>query len=110
MGFYNQHVMPSHINCLCGMSEITDQRRKLVPQAEGLVVEVGIGSGHNLLFFVRFLMVEQLYSARSVLRAILRPWTTVDMNSNPKHVSAEARPTGRRTKCAPAERSRRLLA
>ena len=48
MGFYNRHIMPSLINCLCGMSEITDQRRKLVPQAEGLVVEVGIGSGLNL--------------------------------------------------------------
>ena len=85
MGFYNHHVMPSLINCLCGMSEVTDQRGKLVPQAEGLVVEVGIGSGHNLLCFVRFLMVEQRYSARSVLGAVLRPWTTVDMNSNPKH-------------------------
>ena len=73
MGFYNHHVMPSLINCLCGMSEITDQRRKLVPQAEGLVVEVGIGSGHNLLCFARFLMLEQLYSARSVLRAVLLP-------------------------------------
>ena len=48
MGFYNRHIMPSLINCLCGMSKITDQRRKLVPQAEGLVVEVGIGSGLNL--------------------------------------------------------------
>ena len=48
MGFYHRHIMPNLINCLCGISEITDQRRKLVPQAEGLVVEVGIGSGHNL--------------------------------------------------------------
>ena len=48
MGFYNQYIMPSLINGLCGMSEITDQRRKVVPQAEGVVVEVGIGSGHNL--------------------------------------------------------------
>ena len=48
MGFYNRHIMPNLINGLCGMSEITDQRRKLVPQAEGVVVEVGIGSGHNL--------------------------------------------------------------
>ena len=48
MGFYNQYIMPSLINGLCGMSEITDQRRKVVPQAEGVVVEIGIGSGHNL--------------------------------------------------------------
>jgi hypothetical protein len=29
------------------------------------------------------------------------------MNSSPKHVSAEASATARRTKCAPAERSRK---
>lgn len=51
MDFYNRHIMPSLINCLCGISEVTDQRRRLVPQAEGLVVEVGIGSGHNLAHY-----------------------------------------------------------
>jgi len=65
-----------------------------------------------------FLLVEQLSSLRSgrcfllveqlirLWRAVLHARTAPVMNSSPKHVSAEARPTGRRTKCAPAERSR----
>lgn len=48
MSFYNRHIMPRFINCVCGMSEISDQRQKVVPGAEGLVVEIGIGSGLNL--------------------------------------------------------------
>ena len=53
------------------------------------------------------LLVEQLVRLR---RAVLHARTTVVMNFNPMHERAEARPTGRRTKCALAERSRRLLA
>lgn len=48
MSFYNRHVMPRLINAICGMSQFSDQRKKVVPAAEGTVVEVGIGSGLNL--------------------------------------------------------------
>jgi ubiquinone/menaquinone biosynthesis C-methylase UbiE len=48
MSFYNRHIMPRLINGVCGMSQYSDQRQKVVPRAEGLVVEIGIGSGLNL--------------------------------------------------------------
>jgi SAM-dependent methyltransferase len=48
MSFYNRHIMPRLINGVCGMSQFSDQRQKIVPMAEGLVVEIGIGSGLNL--------------------------------------------------------------
>jgi ubiquinone/menaquinone biosynthesis C-methylase UbiE len=48
MSFYNRHIMPRLINGVCGMSQFSDQRQKVVPRAEGLVVEIGIGSGLNL--------------------------------------------------------------
>lgn len=51
MGFYDRHVLPHLINCACGMGAIMGQRAKLVPLAEGRVLEIGIGTGLNLAFY-----------------------------------------------------------
>ncbi|MFT4825317.1 MAG: ubiquinone/menaquinone biosynthesis C-methylase UbiE [Halioglobus sp.] len=48
MGFYDKHVMPRFINCACGTKPIMKQREKVVPQARGTVLEIGIGTGLNL--------------------------------------------------------------
>lgn len=48
MGFYNKHVLPRCLDMACGVKPITKQREKVVPHAEGFVVEIGIGSGQNL--------------------------------------------------------------
>ncbi len=51
MGFYNRHVLPRLLDCACGGKPIRKQREKIVPLAYGNVVEIGIGSGHNLPFY-----------------------------------------------------------
>ena len=51
MGFYAKHVLPRCLDMACGIGPISKQREKVVPHAEGLVLEIGIGSGQNLPFY-----------------------------------------------------------
>lgn len=51
MGFYERHVLPHMLDCVCGMKSIADMRAKVVPQAHGVVLEIGIGSGLNFKFY-----------------------------------------------------------
>lgn len=51
MGFYEQHVLPRLINCACSTKPMMKQREKVVPQARGTVLEIGIGTGLNLPFY-----------------------------------------------------------
>jgi ubiquinone/menaquinone biosynthesis C-methylase UbiE len=48
MGFYGKHILPRCLDAACGIGPITRQREKIVPFAEGVVLEIGIGSGQNL--------------------------------------------------------------
>lgn len=48
MGLYARHVGPRLVGCLCSMADITEERRKVVPNASGVVLEIGIGPGLNL--------------------------------------------------------------
>jgi ubiquinone/menaquinone biosynthesis C-methylase UbiE len=48
MGIYARHIGPRLVRCLCCMPDIAAERQKVVPQADGVVLEIGIGPGLNL--------------------------------------------------------------
>jgi SAM-dependent methyltransferase len=47
-GLYDRYVLPKLIGCACGSKPIERQRAKIVPLANGIVVDMGFGSGTNL--------------------------------------------------------------
>ncbi len=51
MSIYNDRILPHLINFACGLEDIGERRKKVVPYAEGRVLEVGMGSGLNIPFY-----------------------------------------------------------
>ena len=51
MNLYQQYVLPKMIDMACGTGYVMKARSKVVPQATGEVLEIGIGSGLNLSFY-----------------------------------------------------------
>ena len=45
---YERYLLPRIIRCSCSTKPIRYQRDKVVPQATGVILEVGMGSGENL--------------------------------------------------------------
>jgi SAM-dependent methyltransferase len=70
MNVYERYVLPRLINASCSCSPVARQRQKIVPKAEGVVLELGFGSGLNLPYYDP-LKVRKLYAlepARGMLR------------------------------------------
>ena len=51
MGVYDKYILPRFINCACSTKPMMKQREKVVPKAEGVVLEIGIGTGLNLPYY-----------------------------------------------------------
>lgn len=49
--WYERNVLPWLIDFACGMKSVGKQRMKVIPQARGRVLEIGIGTGLNLPFY-----------------------------------------------------------
>ena len=49
--WYERHLLPYLLDLACGVSPIRKQRMKVIPQAEGNVLEIGIGTGLNMPFY-----------------------------------------------------------
>lgn len=51
MGFYENRVLPHLVDIVCSAKPNRKQREKIVPLAEGEVLEIGFGSGLNIPFY-----------------------------------------------------------
>ena len=49
--WYERTILPWLIDFACGMNSVAQQRMKVVPQARGRVLEIGIGTALNLPFY-----------------------------------------------------------
>jgi SAM-dependent methyltransferase len=76
VGFYNKFILPGLIDCACSSKPIMKQREKVVPYAEGVVLEVGCGSGTNFSLYDRS-KVKKVYAlepaAEMIAKASGRP-------------------------------------
>src|SRR5262249_43076999 len=77
MGFYQDQIVPVLINLAMRRRDLAAYRSRVVPAADGRVLEIGIGSGFNLPFYSR--NVERLIGLDpspkllSMVRRDLRP-------------------------------------
>lgn len=53
MGFWSRHIAPGLVDLACGAKPIAYQRRKLIPKASGVVLEIGAGGGRNFALYDR---------------------------------------------------------
>lgn len=53
MGLYARHLAPWLVDCACGTKPIAYQRRKIIPRASGVVLEIGAGGGRNFALYDR---------------------------------------------------------
>lgn len=61
MNPWERYIVPNLIACACGTKPIMKQREKVVPEAEGRVLELGCGSGTNFAMY-DVSKVEKLYA------------------------------------------------
>jgi len=84
MGFYDYYLLPRLVHFTCGLKPAMKQRQKIVPLAEGNVLEIGIGSGLNI----------PLYDAGRVnhlwgLDPSAEMWAIAQKNAAEHHLEAE---------------------
>ena len=92
MGFYDKYLLPRLVHLTCGQVPTMRQRQKVVPLAEGRVLEIGIGTGLNIPFYDAT-RVEHLWG----LDPSSEMWSIAQKNATEHHLDAEFIQSGAET-------------
>lgn len=84
MGIYSQYVLPRVVHHVCGQKPAMKQRGKIIPQAAGRVLEIGIGSGLNIPYYDSG-RVSHLWGLDPSREA----WAIARRNAREHHLDAE---------------------
>jgi len=84
MGFYDYYLLPRLVHFTCGLKPAMKQRAKVIPQAAGRVLEIGIGSGLNIPLYDPN-RVEHLWG----LDPSAEMWAIARKNAAEHHLDAE---------------------
>lgn len=71
MNLYERYLLPAFVTGACSCSPIDKQRQKVVPAAEGVVLELGFGAGLNLPHYDAT-KVRKLYALEPSLGMVKR--------------------------------------
>ncbi|MCY4215230.1 MAG: class I SAM-dependent methyltransferase [Gammaproteobacteria bacterium] len=89
MGLYAKHVLPKLIDLACGQPPMAGLRAEYVPRAQGNVLEVGIGSGHNLSHYRDASTVTGLDPAQELTAMASRRAAAIDAQVSILQASGE---------------------
>jgi ubiquinone/menaquinone biosynthesis C-methylase UbiE len=84
MGFYDKYLLPKLVHFACDQKPTMKQREKVIPLAEGLVLEIGIGSGLNIPFYDPE-KVDHLWG----IDPSREMWAIAKKNAKERHLDAE---------------------
>jgi len=84
MNFYDKYLLPRLVHMACSQEPTMRQREKVVPQATGRVLEVGIGTGLNIPYYDSRL-VTHLWG----LDPSEEIWSIARKNAREHHLDAE---------------------
>jgi ubiquinone/menaquinone biosynthesis C-methylase UbiE len=98
MRLYDRYVLPRIVHHACSTNPMTRQRMKIVPLAEGRVLEVGVGSGLNFPFYdpAKVTKVWGLDPSRELVGVAAEKATTVPFDvslifGGAEHIPLESR-------------------